>query len=116
MAHSTGFFWERIPKADIRTEEYILTVSRVYHYYHEQYSDCYEPSKEGTDKYQVEVTKWRKDRYGNRVADHCSEHIRTGDISREEAIMIYWNVKNRTISFDCIEEYFKKNFKNWSYV
>lgn len=116
MAHLTGNFWEIIDKATLKTEEYVLYVSRVKHYYYPQMSDCYEPTWEWKNEYEIEVRKWYENKYGHKVADHCSEKIRTGKISREEARMIYWNVKNRTISFDCIEEYFKENFKNWSYV
>ena len=106
MAHGTGLYWNRIYKADIRKKDYVVFVRRTYNYYYEQMSDCYEPSCEALDEYDVCVTCWRKDRYGDLVADDISDNIRTGKVDAETAKKIWWALKNRDIPFAEVRRYF----------
>lgn len=108
MAHGTGLYWIRNYKADLKTKEYAAIFSQTRNYYFEPMSDCIEPTWENLDEYEVTVLKWRKDRWGHMVADHLSEGYRTGTINKDEANKIWWNIKNRSISFRECREYFKE--------
>lgn len=108
MAHGTGYYWNRVYKADIKNDEYAVIFFRTYYYYHPQMSDCYEPDYEALDDYKVSVIKWRKDRWGNEVADCISESVESGTISKDEANKIWWNLKNNNISFERVKEYFDR--------
>ena len=108
MAHGTGYYMERIYKADIETEEYAVIFCEERHYYHEQMSDCYEPTWEKTGKYEVTVMAWRKNRWGNQVADCLSQNIQTGEIDKETANKIWWNLKNRNMNFETVKQNFIK--------
>lgn len=109
MAHGTGYYWNRIWDADLQTKEYAVISFRLYHYYHEQMSDCYEPTSEAMDEYRVEVIKWRKDAYGHLVADHVSDSTDSGSITKEEANKIWWNLKHKNISFEAVRKYFERS-------
>lgn len=106
MAHGTGHYWIRNYNADLKTDEYAAIFSRLRYYYYEDMSDCYEPTWDNEDEYEVTVIKWRKDRYGHIVADHVSEGYRTGSITKDEANKIWWNIKNRKPGFDVCRKYF----------
>lgn len=108
MAHGTGYYWNLIHKATLKTEEYAVTFTRLYYYWYPEMSDCYEPSCEARDEYEVTVTRWRDDphRRGSRIADHCCEGCRTGSISKDEANKIWWNIKNHNISYAECKRYF----------
>lgn len=109
MVHGTGDYRVRIYKADLENSEYCAIFTKTRHYYYEDMSDCYEPTwYDKEDGYEATVLKWRKDRYGHLVADHISEGYRTGDISKEEANKIWWNIKNNNISFDGCRKYFRE--------
>lgn len=106
MAHGTGYYMERVYKADIMKKAYCVMVARKFYYYYEQMSDCVEPTREALDEYDIRVCEWREDRHGDMVADFLSTNIRTGDIGTEEAKKIWWNLKNREIPFETVKEYF----------
>ena len=108
MAHGTGYYWNRIHKADLQTKEYAVIFTRLYYYYYEDMSDCYEPTYEAKDEYKVEVIKWRKSFHNTRslVADHLCENIEAGSIDKDTANKIYWNIKNKNISFAECKRYF----------
>ena len=105
MAHGTGLYLNRIYKADLKKQEYVVVVHRTYNYYYEPMSDCYEPSCEALDEYDIAVMCWREGRYG-KVADDFSENIRTGAITGEQAKRIWWALKNRDIPFMEVKRYF----------
>ena len=109
MAHRTGLYSERQYKADIRKEEYAVIFFRTCKYYYPQMSDSVEPSYELLDEYKVEVLKWRKDIHttNSKVADHLSETLSTGTIDKDTANKIYWNLKNRNLTFEQVRKCFE---------
>lgn len=100
--HGTGLYLKRIYAADLQKEEYAVIFSRVYNYFYPTMSDCYEPSCEALDEYQVEIIKWRKDPHtkNGKVADHLSETIRITSINKDIANKVYWNLKHRDLTFE----------------
>lgn len=109
MAHGTGLYWERKYSADIKTDEYVVRFYRLYDYYYPEMSDCYEPSCIAKNEYRVDVLKWRQDTYNrkHRIADFLSEHVETPSIDKNTANKIWWNLKNKNISFDECKKYFE---------
>lgn len=107
MAHGTGLYWNRINKLDIKKDEYMVIFYQLFDYYYPQMSDCYEPSCEAKNEYKVEVLKYREIK-GRMYADHLSEKAETETIGKEEAKKIYWNLKNRNISFKEVKKYFEE--------
>lgn len=108
MAHGTGDYLVRIHKADIETDEYLVAFTRTRHYYYDQMSDSYEPTYYDTEEYEATIMKWHRDRWGWLVADCLSDGYRTGVITKDEANKIWWNLKNRNISFEECRRYFTK--------
>lgn len=108
MAHGTGLYWERLYDADLQNEEYVTIFSRLRDYWYPDMSDCYEPTSQWLDEYEVSVIKWTTDRYGHKKVNLACEGYRTGSISKEMANTIYWNIKNRKISFETCRSYFKE--------
>lgn len=108
MSHSTGLEWKKNYKVSFENDEYVVSFFRLYDYYYEPMSDSYEPTCEALDEYEVTVTKWRDDFHNKnfKVADHLSESARTGSIDKDTANMIYWNLKNRNISFETCKKFF----------
>lgn len=105
MAHGTGLYLNNLPKAELKKDEYVVIVRRTYNYYYEPMSDCYEPSCEALDEYDIAVMCWREHRWG-KVADDFSENIRTGKIDGETAKKVWWALKNRNIPFAEVKRYF----------
>ena len=99
MIHGIGLYNERLWDFDVMTDEYAVMFYRTANYYYPTMSDCYEPTKEWTDEYDVSVVKWRKDRYGDLVADHLSDSVRLSNVGKDVANYVLWNMKNRKISF-----------------
>ena len=108
MAHGTGYYWNRLYKADIKNDEYAVVFAGLCYYYYEDMSDCYEPTYEWQDEYKVLVMKWRKDRYGHLVADDLSESVEVGDLTKDEANKVWWNLKNRKIRFEDVKKELEK--------
>lgn len=108
MAHGTGYCWIPLYDETVKKEEYVLSFSRLRYYWYPEMSDCYEPTWEDRDEYEARVIRWRTDRYGHKVADCASEGYRTGSIDRDTANKIYWNIKNRNISFATCRKYFEE--------
>jgi hypothetical protein len=106
MAHGTGSYMIRKYDLDIQTEEYAAIFFQERYYWYPQMSDCYEPTSELRDNYEVEVIKWRTNRYGHKVADCASDSVKTGNIDKDTANKIYWNLKNRNISYETCRKYF----------
>lgn len=117
--HGTGYYWNRLYKMDYQTDEYAVVVCRLYYYYYEAMSDCYEPTYRACDEYEVTVIKWeqdyRIDRKGGKInvvylpgmhADHRCPSVRTGSIGKDEANKILWNIKNRNVTFEDCRKYF----------
>lgn len=107
MAHGTGRYYNRKYNQDIKKDEYCVIFCQCYNYFYPQMSDCYEPDCYPEDDFQVQIIKWRKDRYNHTVADHISPQICISNINKDEANKIYWNLKNKDISFDQCMKYFK---------
>ena len=107
MAHGTGYYLNRVYDADMNKDEYAVIVLKEVYYYFPAMSDSYEPDCEATGKYKIEISKWRTDRLGHMIADEFSDHAGTGLIDRETARMIYWNLKDRNISYETAERLFQ---------
>lgn len=109
MAHGTGLYTERVYKQEMTTEEYSVRVYRTYHYYYPTYSDCYEPTCEALDEFEICVAKYEPNRKYPKawMTAYFEDGIKTGKINKDEANKILWNLKNHNISYETIEQYFK---------
>ena len=91
----------------VKTSEYCVSFQR---YYKEDWgfmgmADY--ASLVPTDDYICIVRKWYKDRYGRKVANHCSEEVRVQG-NKDLMNMLWWNFKNNPPSFQKVQEYFKE--------
>ena len=109
MAHGTGLYKVRMYKHEIQTDEYSVRVYRTYDYYYPTYSDSYEPTSEALDEFQICVAKYEPDRKIPKawMTAYFEDGVDTGTITKDEANKILWNIKNRNISYEAIEQYFK---------
>jgi hypothetical protein len=97
MAHGTGYYWIRNWNADIDKQNYIAAFMSLYYYYYEQMSDCYEPTREKKDEYRVVIVK-----HGG------SDDIDSGSVDKDTINKIWWNIKNRDLTFDQCKKYIKE--------
>lgn len=111
MAHGTGNYWITLDRATIKTNEYIVMFQRLRHYYYPDMSDSYEPTWEWKDEYAVEIGKWyNSKRTGlvyNESYSECDAQRMAG-INKDEANKIWWNVKNRALTFEDVKQYLLK--------
>ena len=109
MAHGTGRYWQISDKNSFHKNGYWVFSFQLHNYYHELYSDSYEPTHEILPEYRIEVAPeahMRKGWLGGiRMPDNA---VSTGSISKDEANKILWNIKNRDISYAQVVEYFNK--------
>lgn len=100
--------WKVCSRQTIETKEYVVDFYRLYvqDWGFMGMADRY--TYEATGKFFVRVTKWEVIGRNEKVANHCCEHIDTKEIDKDIANLLYWNFKNRNISYKTAKEYFKK--------
>lgn len=89
---------------EVWADGYVLTFAQLYNEYFPYMCDALNGKvSEPTGKYEAIVRKYR---VSGRTKIATRDGYRTGEIDKETANKIYWNVKNRGVSLEDCRRYF----------